>query len=314
MQDLKAKFDAYYNLHLLDKFMEMENERHRQLDIFVKRLLVTGIFLPILILLFWSSFWGNYIAESKTLTEITVWVLLGYVIFSFLYCNSPVVSFKIDVKHEIMEKFAEFWGTFSYRYAYSLPDKIIEESKIFPFYTRKDGDDYFSGCYNQVQTIISEEQFYRKVRTKNGSYDATVFYGIVILLEMNKKFKGQTIVIKDSGIFNCFKRMLRKQERVALEDVRFERRFEVFADDQIEARYLLTTAFMERILKAKDAFRGKNIQFSFFDNKLLIAIETQSNMFEVSSLFRRVTNRKMIDRAFSQFASVMEIIDILKLR
>ena len=32
MQDLKAKFDDYYNHHLLGKFMEMEAERHKQMD------------------------------------------------------------------------------------------------------------------------------------------------------------------------------------------------------------------------------------------------------------------------------------------
>ncbi len=313
MQDLKDKFDDYYNQNLLSQFAELEDERLRQLNIFIKRLLLTGIFVPLLLLLFWQSFWGDYIDGSKDLTESTIYVLIVYVIISITYCNSPIVSFSIDVKYEIMEKFARFWGDFNYSYSRSLPDETIEKANIFPIYDSKDGDDYFCGSYRNIQTIISEEQLYKKVRTKNGSHNVTVFQGIVILLAMNKKFKGQTIVVKDSGIFNCFKRMIRKQEHVALEDVRFERRFEVFADDQIEARYLLTTAFMERILKAQKAFQGRNIQFSFFDNKLLIAIETKSNMFEVSSLFRRVTNRKMIDRAFSQFASVMEIIDILKL-
>ena len=108
MQDLKAKFDDYYNHHLLGKFMEMEAERHKQMDVFIKRLLLTGIFIPLLILLFWSSFWGNYIAGSRNLTELTVYVLAGYVFISLFYCRSPIVSFKIDVKEEVMAKFAAF--------------------------------------------------------------------------------------------------------------------------------------------------------------------------------------------------------------
>lgn len=313
MQELKAKFDEYYNCRLLGKFAELEIERHRMLNIFIKRLLLTGIFIPILILLFWSSFWGDYIAQSQTLTDITIYILAAYVLISAIYCCSPIDSFLTDVKHEIMKDFSHFWGDFEYSFRQSLPDKTITNSQLFPFYDNKSGDDYFHGNYQGIQTIISEELLTKKVRTKNGSHNVTVFRGVVILLEMNKKFKGKTIVLKDRGFFNIFKRIGGK-ERVKLEDVVFERRFEVFADDQIEARYLLTTAFMERILKVKDAFRGQNIQFSFFDNKLLIAIETKCDMFEVSSLFRRTTNRKMIDRAFSQFASVMEIIDHLKLR
>ena len=39
MQDLKAKFDAYYNSHLLHKFAELEEERQKQLTVFIRRLL-----------------------------------------------------------------------------------------------------------------------------------------------------------------------------------------------------------------------------------------------------------------------------------
>lgn len=69
-------------------------------------------------------------------------------------------------------------------------------------------------------------------------------------------------MLKDSGWLNLFKKIGRP-ERVKLEDVSFERQFEVFSDNQIEARYLLTTAFMERMSEVKKAFQGKNIQFSF---------------------------------------------------
>lgn len=186
--------------------MEMEAERHKQMDVFIKRLLLTGIFIPLLILLFWSSFWGDYIAGSRNLTELTVYVLAGYVFISLFYCRSPIVSFKIDVKEEVMAKFAAFWGDFIYAYGRSLPDTTLENSRIFPLYDSKEGDDFFCGNYHQVQAIISEEQLYKKVRTKNGSHNVTVFQGIVILLEMNKKFEGKTVVLKDSGWLNLFKK------------------------------------------------------------------------------------------------------------
>lgn len=313
MSDRKAQFEEYYNCHLLEKFAELECERHKQLDIFVKRLLLTGAFIPLLIVLFWIHFWGNYIAGSEEMIKSTVYVLAIYACFSVMYCSSPIISFQVDVKAEVMEKFANFWGDFSYSFCKQIPEETITKSKIFPYFDNKDGDDYFSGIYQGVKTIISEEELTKTVRTKNGSHNMTVFKGIVILLEMNKKFAGQTIVLKDAGIFNFFKKFGRT-ERVKLEDVEFERKFEVYADNQIEARYLLTTAFMERILKVKQAYQGKKIQFSFFDNKLLIAVETKENMFEVSSLFRSALSHKLIDRSFDQFATVTDVIDTLKLQ
>jgi len=314
MSDKKNKFDDYYNCHLLDKFAELETERHKQLDIFIRRLLITGVFIPLLLLLLWNSFGKGTInlSEDTATTKLIIYSLTFYIILAFAYCQSPVTSFKLDVKSEIMKTFAAFWGDFIYRQGISLPDKTIKDSCIFPYYDLKENDDYFTGRHNNVNAVICEEALYKIVRTKNGSRHVNVFQGIAILLEMNKNFRGKTVVLKDAGIFNIFKKC-GNRERIKLEDVVFEKDFEVFSDNQIEARYLLTTAFMERMLRAKRAFQGKNIQFSFFDNKLLIAIETNQNMFEVSSLFRRTTNRKMINQAYEQFASVMELIDELKL-
>ena len=102
-------------------------------------------------------------------------------------------------------------------------------------------------------------------------------------------------------------------ERVKLEDTKFEKIFEVFSSDQIEARYLLTTAFMERMLRLRDLYDGKVIQFSFKDNKLLIAIKTRQNMFEANSFFRSNLNKKRIDLVFLQFYTVFSIIKLLKL-
>ena len=65
MQDLKAKFDEYYNCHLLHKFAKLEDERQKQLTVFIRRLLVTGAFIPLLLALFWNSFGGEYIPKAE---------------------------------------------------------------------------------------------------------------------------------------------------------------------------------------------------------------------------------------------------------
>ncbi len=308
----KAEFDDFYNRNLLSRFVEMEEDRQKQLNVFIKRLAIVAIFIPVFTFLAWKFFIGDASQELEISAESLAQILCIYLFFSCFYCSSPISNFVITVKDDLMETFAHFWGDFHYSYMKEIPSELLLKSKIFPQFTSSLGEDYFSGIYNGIKTTIAEESLYKKVRTKNGTTDILVFRGIGILLEMPKKFQGQTIVLKDSGIFNIFKRV-KNSERIKLEDPIFERHFEVFADSQIEARFLLTTAFMERILKAKQAFVGKNIQFSFFGNKLLISIETKQNMFEISSLFQRTTNRKMIDQAFAQFSSVMEIIDTLKL-
>ena len=83
---------------------------------------------------------------------------------------------------------------------------------------------------------------------------------------MNKSFNGKTIVRKDIGLIgNWFRKTFTSLENVKLEDPTFEKRFEVFSDDQIEARYLLTVTFMERLTQLAETFGGKTIQCCFFN-------------------------------------------------
>ena len=104
-----------------------------------------------------------------------------------------------------------------------------------------------------------------------------------------------------------------KMANVKLEDCVFEKKFEVFSTDQVEARYLLTTAFMERILEVKKRFHGKKIQLSFFDNKLLIAVDTSKDMFETTSLFGTTARYGRMRDVVGQFHSIFSVIDLLKL-
>ena len=236
--------------------------------------------------------------------------LSGFVI---MLVASPIYLYKKNVKPTIMNEFAGFFGDFEYKFEKYISDEDIVRSRIFKSYNSHKGDDYFCGTYKDVGIIVSEEIL------KNITYDnsnnkkiKTVFKGVCVLLEMNKNFTGQTVVLDDKGLFNALNK-ISGLENVKLEDSKFEKLFEVYANDQIEARYLLTTGFMERMLKLQDLYQGKNICFSFIENKLLIAISTKENMFEANSFFRSNINKKKVDTVFEQFYTIFSIVDILKL-
>ncbi len=61
----------------------------------------------------------------------------------------------------------------------------------------------------------------------------------------------------------------------------FEKTFDVYSTDQIEARYLLSPSMMERLF-ALDREFNKNITISFRDSNILIAIPESRNHFEAS--------------------------------
>lgn len=62
-----------------------------------------------------------------------------------------------------------------------------------------------------------------------------------------------------------------KKTLVELENPVFESVFQVHSTDAIDARYILTPAFMERILALKQK-RGVNIQIAFQNGKVIVGI------------------------------------------
>lgn len=302
--DLKQKFDVYYANKLLPILENSNKIRIRYVLTFVLLLFLTLVFYPAVLYFLLSGYMrGSAVGIILALSGGVIMLACG----PFYYCRKKV-------KPRIMPDFANFFGSFSYAYQGKIDDAFLRQSDLFAPYNQSIGDDCFSGIYNGVRISIAEEKLQQVKRDfRNLEVKKKVFGGVCILFEMNKNFKGRTVVLKDRGFLGNAVNKIAGLQNVKLEDSRFEKYFEVYADDQIEARYLLTTAFMERMLKLRDLYGGKSIQFCFYQNTLLLAITTGQNMFEAQSFFRSNSDKKKIDLVFEQFYTVFSIVDLLKL-
>ena len=101
--------------------------------------------------------------------------------------------------------------------------------------------------------------------------------------------------------------------KLMLEDTQFNKKFKAYSSDQIEGRYLLTTAFMERLLNIQTTFGTKDIKCSFYDDKLMIAISTNKNLFELGNLFCKVDKSVYIEKFLDEIISILIMIDYFKL-
>ena len=98
---------------------------------------------------------------------------------------------------------------------------------------------------------------------------------------------------------------------VRLEDVEFMRDFKVLSDNQLESRFLLTPAFMDRLKNLRTAFGNNNMRCSFFNNSLMVAIENNEDLFEIGNVFVPLNNYKSLIKFYNQLSSVYEMIDYL---
>jgi len=91
---------------------------------------------------------------------------------------------------------------------------------------------------------------FRSVEThlerKNDDDWVTAFRGQIMTLTFPRTFLGQTVVLRDKGMFQRKKRG--DMKRVGLVDPVFEKIFEAYSTDQVESRYLLDPHFMQKLV------------------------------------------------------------------
>ena len=138
----------------------------------------------------------------------------------------------------------------------------IRKMGLFPRFASKSDDDIVIGIHKNCNFVISETRLTHTEKRGKSTTTVTDFGGLIVKIQMNKKFAGQTII----GMKGFIQKPGNNFEEVKLESVDFMKSRKVYATDQIEARYILTTSFIERIEALGDVFhheRSKNTNSTF---------------------------------------------------
>ncbi|WP_298062848.1 DUF3137 domain-containing protein [uncultured Rikenella sp.] len=119
----------------------------------------------------------------------------------------------------------------------------------------------------------------RTTYTRNGTRTTWVdiFRGFFFVADFNKDFRGQTTLVPNYW----GSRWLAGRARVQLENPRLMKEFLVCSTDQTEARYILTPALMERIMRLWDKYPGR-LSISFTGSCIQVARSCMKNHYEAS--------------------------------
>lgn len=221
-----------------------------------------------------------------------------------------------EVKKFLMERICGFLELEYSLSASFSPLGRFRTLKLIPSYDRSNLEDEIGGSHEEVGLKLVEAVLQdRRTDSKGRTRYVTVFRGLLLQYQFPKRFNGTTIVTEDHGMIgNFFGKMAKPGERVALEDRRFEKIFEVYSTDQVEARYLLTPTFMERLVSLADMVGRKKVQFGFEGDELLIAIETKRDQFEGGSLLKKLDDPSRTQRLLDEVDLIFEIVETLNLQ
>jgi hypothetical protein len=195
-----------------------------------------------------------------------------------IWAYQPLAKLSKKLKQEYCSAIANAMGA-SFQVGGFAPPALerLKALRLLPGYQRSSFEDLFAGDHKGAHYDLYEGHLEQRTTDSKGrTRYTTVFRGQLIRMHFPREFLGVTIVKRDAGVFNVFgggSNDGRKLERVRLVDSTFEKAFEVWATDQIEARYLLHPVMMERLIALETGLKGKRIRCAFEGGDLLVAVE-----------------------------------------
>jgi len=294
---------------------------------FVKYLFLGIFFIAILPLS------GIFVAEKIFRSELgVIFIIIGYIpifIVSWVTTWSNVIEplwvyeeFYKDVY--IRTIISDINQAFSYEPSAGISR---EEFKKIGIYAQNKfrAEDQISGIYNGVKFSLSEAiDIPNDAKLNLGDSpglnlisliffawstmkDVQAFSGSVLVCEFYKKFSGQTIVA------SCTLNTKFLGEKEQMDDTLFNDEFRVFTKDKVEARYLLTPAFMARLRELKIKYASQmGVSAAFMDDKFYLFLNGAKNRFETTlfSLPPSLEDAALIKKEILELLSIIDELNL----
>lgn len=226
-------------------------------------------------LLFSSIFIAIYMENPVVLITSVILCIVIYFMLADKGAAKWAAKYKEDVIGTIVHLFFGEQGVYQASNGHSESEFIGTEL----FNSKPDryhSEDLIKGKVDKTAICFSEVHAeYKTTSSKGQTSWHTIFRGMLFTADFNKHFNGRTIV-KEKGFWDFI-----AFGNIELENPQFNKQFGVYADDSIEARYILSPVLMEKLLALNQNWGG-SLGFSFIGSHLTIAIPMDTNFFEVS--------------------------------
>lgn len=299
---IRHEFLDRYNKELLPFLLNFENERKSVLRNAIISVIFLGILaVGVIILTFYLIHIGERLPRD--------WgYVIGFVVsLPFFAWQWFKKRFESKIKQRIMPSVCTCFGDMHWTEKECDKGSFIVSSGVVQPYSSESYDDIFHGSWDGVNIDIIESEYTRG----GGKNRVRLFDGVVVILDMNKHFSGHT-VIKTKRIMDN-RSPFKHLTEIKLEDTAFNNTYNVYSTDEVEARYLITPSFMERLKKMKMAFSADRVICSFFDKYLLVGLVTGKDLFSICDITKPMNDSKQYFQMFEEILSIIKLIDHFKL-
>ncbi|MEA4832184.1 MAG: DUF3137 domain-containing protein [Oscillospiraceae bacterium] len=252
---------------------------------------------------------------------ITILLIVSIFIYAVVAGNKNISALRNFHSEKIVRSaLSEVFNDLIYDKKRYIDGNTIENCRIMPFgWDKMQGSDYVSGKYKDISFVQSDISLIHVSTTTDAqghthTTEETRFKGRYAIFDFNKQF-ATDLIVRENGfggtLFSSIGRAFSfdNKQKVEMESVEFNKKFEVYAADPHNAFYILTPQLMERIQKSESENKGR-IYLCFTQGKLHVAVDNREDAFEMNIVSNESIS-EMRQKAFSDIATFTELVDTI---
>lgn len=314
MDNLRDIGDATFYQKVLPRLEQLEVVRKAKLAVYLFRrriaMPLAAVLTPVCLLLdFLLLRWQAGNDDSGA--GIT-FVVMGAL---YTWVTQPKRQYALAYKKDILPEIAKLFGNLTYQAEGKIPMPELNASKIIPSHNRYSSEDYFAGVYKGIKITFSEIHLEDRRQSGKRTTYVTVFKGLAVLIGMpREKFYGHTVLMQDvSGIGKWFQKKTKDLVHADLVDPEFEKAFDVFTNDQVEARYLIDPGMIENLKVMRDVYEAKTFSAAYYKNQVLVLLPSKRNYFEPANIKTEATDPQSITGMKTELGLILDLVDKLEI-
>ncbi|MCR5149187.1 MAG: DUF3137 domain-containing protein [Eubacterium sp.] len=254
----------------LDELERMRSKHNR----------VTGLILVVVLAIFTIPFVGAFTGNRMLASGMPILMMIGLPLILFLSTKNNSFSTKnfkalyksMFVQDILSKKFENVY----YTWDTGFPSESVMMFRLCRLGNRYSSEDYICATYRGVRFETSDVLIQQHTSSGKSSHTTTYFRGRMFVFDLPKTIEASIRIFPEMYAYHPSTD--RRAEKLDMENVAFNKMFNVYASDPHYAFYLLTPDFMERIMYLKQKYGG--ILLNFMGNKLFVGIMSGRNAFD----------------------------------
>lgn len=279
--------------------------------------LIISIFVSIMLLIMLILFLLDI--DFMVITVLAVIVIISLIIFvivkAFLH-GDDIQIFEKNFKNIFVKKALEDnFENITYNPDKGFDEEFIDEIGMLDTADSYHSNDLITGEYKGIKFECSDIHIQEEHKSTDSDGNTTttwvtIFEGKLMIFEFNKKFKADLQV--SSASFGAEALPWGKRfTKVEMEDIEFNKKFCVYAENEHEAFYILTPHFMEKLKEIEEKINA-GIMFCFVDNKLHIALDNNKDSFECN-VFKPINEKEIEEEIIKDIKEITNFVEELNL-